>query len=90
MEKTSVVLAPDEELAPLPWWQARSTYFMAFGLLGAAIRLSNAFGYSPFGLADFDADGATNALMDLLSPLFMFLAYRERLNPARKIAFVQR
>jgi hypothetical protein len=87
--KVPVALAPDEELASLVWWKARSTYFMAFGTLGAAIRLANTFGYAPFGMTDFDVDGATNAFMDILTPALFALAYRERLNPKRKIAFVR-
>ena len=87
MEKTPVVLAPDEELAPLPWWQAKSTWLMAFGILAALIRLANAFGYAPFGLTEIDAEGASSAVMELVAPIALFLAYRERLNPKRRIAF---
>lgn len=87
MEKTPVALTPDEELAPLPWWRARSTWLMFFGVLAAMIRLANAFGYAPLGLTEFDAEGATSAVMEMLGPVLLFLAYRERLNPRRKIAF---
>lgn len=87
MEKTPVVLAPDEELAPLVWWKARSTYFIAFGLVGAVIRLLAAFGYTPLGIADFDSEGATNATLEIVTTVSLFLGYRERLNPKRKIAF---
>ncbi|PZQ49775.1 MAG: hypothetical protein DI556_09905 [Rhodovulum sulfidophilum] len=87
MTKIPVALTPEEELEPLPWWQARSTWLMAFGVLAALIRLANAFGWAPLGLTEFDAEGATSAVMELLAPVLLFLAYRERLNPRRKIAF---
>ena len=86
-DKNVVVLDPkQEELAPLVWWKARSSWYGLFGILGAllyfATPVSHMFGWTFLDNVYFDPEQAATQMMSLVGLVGVWL---ERRNPARKI-----
>lgn len=68
-------------LPPLPFWQAKSWWYTVFAVLGPVLSL--------FGINwPWVSDPATvDVIMQIVGAVATGLAWRERLNPMRRLVF---
>lgn len=78
-------MAQDSPLPPMPFWQARSFWYVVAAAVVGLAKVAATLKLVPQTVADLDANQIADAVMGVLPLVLMALAYRRRLQPENKL-----